>query len=161
VSVLSARPQRKRGFFDATVPWEAMGQRDYPTDVAKRYAPPYHAVADSVTDPSPLSEDQRPDSSGDGPPLSDAEPSNARIADHARARRALEELVHLRTLGVVSVREYRSLTARLESARSKVSLDETKRATPPIERLRTLHADGVITRDELLRLSKRLVRSTP
>lgn len=144
-------------YTDATVPWEAMGQRG---SKVKNYAPPGSAASTPWIDTHPveLAEDQRVTMTRDSPAL-DPAATGGHVSNRTRA---LGDLVQLRTGGLLTFAEFKMLRARIDRGRSVLTtevplgiLDATIATTV---RLTDLESTAVITRAEADRLRQRLGR---
>jgi hypothetical protein len=148
-------------YMDATVPWEALGQREYPTEISKRYAVPLDGGADMIgagESPAPLSPDDRVVVNlSDGP--WPAPPTQTPVLEPAVDRpRALADLVQLRTGGYLSWNEFKHFRARLGGPAGPVPLGASDTKSRMRERVGGLLGLGVINDEEATHLAKRLPR---
>jgi hypothetical protein len=145
-------------YMDATVPWESLGQRDYPTEVCDRYAPPLAGAAKPIgpgESPRPMSPRMPVASWAAGtrwPPAPEGTPT---LEPGVERPRALADLVQLRTGGYLAWNEFKYLRARLGGSFAPVPLDASDAGVSPGARLAALHDLGVLTEDELRYLANR------
>lgn len=153
------RAQSEPRYLDATVPWEAMGQREYPTEIRDNYAVPAGAGPGLGPGESPVA-------LSPGMPVAarhaagtrwPAPPEQTPVLEPARDRpRAFADLVQLRTGGYLAWNEFKHLRARLGGPTGPVPLGLADSHTSSKARLATLHELGVINDEELEYLRRRL-----
>lgn len=147
-------------FTDATVPWEASGQRDDGSQVT--YTPPAHTVYRDILGsraPESLGDDERVTETPDEPILFGSNAPDRKLDNSQRAR-AIGDLVQLRTGGFLSFSEYRELRSRVEPGRRIVTeaapLGDHDAMTRADTRLDMLRRVGILTDGEHHGLSARL-----
>jgi hypothetical protein len=147
-------------YLDATVPWESLGQRDYPTQISDRYAPPVIGAAQSAIGPG-----ESPAAMAPGMPVATQAAAGTRWPPAPRTNpvlepaverpRALADLVQLRTGGYLAWNEFKYLRKRLGGQVGPVPLGGSDAGVSPGARLSALRELGVLSAEELEYLSAR------
>lgn len=145
-------------YTDATVPWEAMGQRD--SELTKNYAPPSYSAKTPWLEsfPPPMSDGDRVSQDHASLPLAGA--PHARVLTSSARVRGLGDLVQLRTSGYLTQAEFQLLRSRIDFGRSvrtsEVPLGSVDAVVHPAARLTSLHASGLLSDVEHQSLLQRI-----
>lgn len=130
------------GYVDATVPWEAGGQRTHESSAAANYIPPRSTLGSvSRSGPAPLTQDE-------APVQERGENAESAAQSEQKAAQMQSHLLALRTAGIVSSDEYEQAAGRIVRETPRIPTPNSVTQLSAADHLRALVAAGILTPPE-------------